>query len=295
MRAVSAFTRSATGDYIQVRFRGSVGWVDQRDIRRASGGGGGGGGVNAPIVNTASGVAYRVTNVNNFASLRTRRSTQSRRLAQVPRGATVITTGQQSVIGNFTWLSVSFNGQRGWMPRRYLRRSGGGNTGGGGGSAPITNAANGVTYFVTNVNSFASLRRAPTTQSARLSRVPRGSTVITTGSQTRSGGYNWLSVSFNGQRGWMPRRFLGRSGGGGGGGGNPTIAFPVGSYRIVNVNNWASLRARTNRSSNRITTVPRGQSVYFNGQRRRANGETWLRVDYAGFVGWMPTQYLRKN
>lgn len=207
LRAVSAFTRSATGDYIQVRYRGSVGWVDQRDIRRASGGGGGGGGGNAPIVNTASGVAYFITNVNNFASLRSRRSTQSTRLAQVPRGATVFTTGRQSVIGNFTWLSVSFNGQRGWMPRRYLRRLGGG----------------------------------------------------------------------------------------GGGGGNPTIAFPVGTYQIVNVNNWASLRARTNRSSNRIITVPRGQSVYFGGQRRRANGETWLRVDYDGFVGWMPTQYLRKN
>lgn len=206
LRAVSPFKSSATGVYIQVSYRGTTGWVDERDIRRASGGGGGGGGA-GPIINTASGVTYFVTNVNNWASLRSSRSTQSSRLARVPRGSSVVTAGQQSSAGGYTWINVYFQGMRGWMPRRYLTRSGGG----------------------------------------------------------------------------------------GGGGGNPTASFPVGFYQIVNVNNWASLRSRASRSAGRITTVPRGQNVYFGGQRRRSGGETWLRVEYSGLTGWMPTQYLRAN
>ena len=290
MTATSGFKPTATGVYLQVNYNGVSGWIDERFIRETTGG------VSTPPppTNVASGITYNVVNVANWASLRQTTSTQSARLAQVPRGAVVVTTGQQVQSGGLTWLSVSFGGIQGWMPTKYLGQ------GGAPTPPPTTTVASGITYNVVNVNNWASLRRSNSSKSRRLARVPRGATVVTTGQQVQSGGLTWLSVSYSGIQGWMPTRYLGQGGAvtprnpvNTSTGGNR--AYPVGQYRIVNVNNWASLRASPNRSARRLTTVPRGHVVEHYGERSRAGGELWLRVQRGGLTGWMPVQYLALN
>lgn len=202
MKAISAFKNTATGNYIQVNHQGVIGWVEESDIVIDSGG------VIAPTEGTANGVRYSIKNVNNWASLRSTSSTQSDRLAKVPLGAVVFTTGQKIFSGGLTWLSVDYNGLNGWIPTKFLRKGG----------------------------------------------------------------------DFAGKK---PVK--------------PGSAYPVGEYRIVNVDNWASMRSQANRSAGRIRKVPRGQIVFHSGERRRAGGEIWLRVDLGGSSGWIPTQYLSLN
>ena len=290
MTATSGFRGTATGVYLHVNYNGVLGWIEEGFIRETTGGAQ----TPPPTTTVASGVTYNVVNVANWASLRQATSTQSVRLAQVPRGAAVVTTGQQVQSGGLTWLSVSFGGIQGWMPTKYLGQ------GGAPTPPPTTNAASGISYNVVNVNNWASLRQLNSTNSRRLARVPRGAAVVTTGQQVQSGGLTWLSVSYNGIHGWMPTKYLGRGGAvapknpvNTGSGANG--AYPAGDYRIVNVNNWASLRASPNRSARRVTTVPRGHIVEYFGERSRSGGELWLRVQRGDLIGWMPVQYLALN
>ena len=319
--AVAGFRGSASGVYLKVDFYTHIGWVDHRHIRPDSTGTAQTptptsptgtaqppvptGTAQTPPTNVSSGVTYNVVNVRNWASLRELTSSQSRRLAKVPRGAAVVTSGQQVQSGGLTWLSVSYNGVHGWMPTKYLGQGGfaapGNNPAPVSTQGPTTNVASGTTYNVINVRNWASLRQTNSAQSRRLARVPRGAAVVTSGQQVQSGGLTWLSVSYNGVHGWMPTKYLGQGGfaapannpvnNGSGANG----AYPVGQYRIINVNNWASLRVSPSRSAGRVTTIPRGHVVDHYGERSRAGGELWLQVVSGGFTGWMPVQYLGLN
>lgn len=214
----------------------------------------------------------------------------------LPRGASMVAISGFNTTATGVYLQVNYNGASGWVDERFIRRVGGG------APAPTTNVAVGVSYNVVNVNNWASLRQSTSTQSARIARVPLGAVVVTTGQQVQLGGRTWLSVSYGGIQGWMPTNFLGQGGfngngtdNAGNGQANPNGAYPVGQYRIINVNNWASMRAFPSRSAGRVTTVPRGQLIYHDGERSRAGGELWLRVQFSGFSGWMPVQYLGLN
>ena len=215
----------------------------------------------------------------------------------VPAGAVMTATSGFNPTATGVYLQINYNGVSGWIDERFIRQATGG------APVPTTNVASGITYNVINVNNWASLRQTNSTQSRRLARVPRGAVVVTTGQQVQSGGLTWLSVSYNGIQGWMPTRYLGQGGGvvtpapnnpvvnGSGANG----AYPVGQYRIINVNNWASMRAFPSRSAGRVTTIPRGHVVDHYGERSRSGGELWLRVESGGFSGWMPVQYLGLN
>ncbi|MEP1444340.1 MAG: SH3 domain-containing protein [Hyphomicrobiales bacterium] len=215
----------------------------------------------------------------------------------VPRGAVMTATSGFNPTATGVYLQVNYNGVSGWIDERFIRQ------GTGGARNPVTNVASGITYNVINVNNWASLRQRNSTQSRRLARVPRGAVVVTTGQQVQSGGLTWLSVSYNGVQGWMPARYLGQGGGvvtpapnnpvNNGSGGNG--AYPTGQYRIINVDNWASLRVSPSRSAGRVTKMPRGSVVDHYGERSRAGGELWLKVVSGGYTGWMPVQYLGLN
>ena len=213
----------------------------------------------------------------------------------VPRGAVMTATSGFKISATGVYLQVNYNGASGWIDERFIRQTTGDAT------VPTTNVASGITYNVVNVSNWASLRQTNSTKSRRLARVPLGAAIVTTGQQVQSGGLTWLSVSYNGIQGWMPTRYLGQ-GGFAAPGNNPVDngsgangAYPVGQYRIINVNNWASLRVSPSRSAGRVTTIPRGHLVDHYGERSRAGGELWLRVESGGFSGWMPVQYLGLN
>ncbi|MEL6967292.1 MAG: SH3 domain-containing protein [Pseudomonadota bacterium] len=203
LNAVSAFGSYATGDYIQVRYRGSVGYVDARSIRRGFGNAGTGGGGGSTI-NVASGVAYTVVNVQNWASLRSNTSTQSQRITRVSRGGQVFTTGLQVQRSGYTWLSVRYRGMRGWMPKRYLSSFAPTNNGTGTAGTAYPEGK----YSIVNVNNWASLRSRASRGSARITTVPRGDFVYHGGQRRRSGGEVWLRVSYQGMSGWMPVEYL---------------------------------------------------------------------------------------
>ena len=293
LQVISPMRITASGVSIQVVYQDKVGWVWEGNLRPSNA-------VNKPrITEVNSGINLIITNVNNWASLRQSTSTQSQRLAKVPRGALVVTTGQIAETPGNSWQSVSYNGIHGWIPHKFLTQAANQPslqpqtfT-----PTPPVGVQAGVSYTVTNVNSWASLRSSTSTKSQRIAKVPLGAPVVTTGQQAQGpGGLTWLSVSYSGLSGWMPRKYLAQQGSGTGANGNglanPSGAYPVGNYSIINVNNWASLRSSASRSAGRLAKVPRGQSVYYNGVRDRVGGELWFNVQYGGLTGWMPEQYL---
>lgn len=63
-------------------------------------------------------------------------------------------------------------------------------------------------------------------------------------------------------------------------------------YKIINVNNWASLRERPSRQARRLAKVLRGDQVIATGDYRDTPSTIWLEVFYDGETGWIPGDYL---
>lgn len=64
-------------------------------------------------------------------------------------------------------------------------------------------------------------------------------------------------------------------------------------YQIVNVKNWASLRATPSTKAQRLVKVPRDETVVANGPTHQTIYHEWIQVHYDGRTGWIPTDYLQ--
>lgn len=65
------------------------------------------------------------------------------------------------------------------------------------------------------------------------------------------------------------------------------------AYRIVNVKNWASLRAKPSTKAARLAKVPLDEQVIKIGPNHTTIYHEWINVWYAGQTGWIPTDYLQ--
>lgn len=129
---------------------------------------------------------------------------------------------------------------------------------------------------VMNCTQWVSLRSYPSTSAERITIVPLGSHVNSIG---WSNGFN--QVVYNGRTGWILSEYLvsgiiiGDSG-------------AIGEYmKVVNCNEWVSLRNYPNTSASVITRVPLGEWVESVGWQNGFN-----QVNYNGYTGWILTQYL---
>jgi len=126
---------------------------------------------------------------------------------------------------------------------------------------------------VYNVN----LRTEPTTDSARLIVVPRGTRVYVTGFTCE----NWYAVTFGGMNGYMSSEFLAATDAPIT---NTAPAFPLPFVTTDRLN----LRAEPNRSASVHRTVDRDTRVYVTG----VYSDEWFAVTYNNIAGYMSSEFL---
>lgn len=64
------------------------------------------------------------------------------------------------------------------------------------------------------------------------------------------------------------------------------------SYKITNVDHWASLRAKPSTKAQRLAKVPLDAEVVGTGGLQESPTHEWIQVFYNGQTGWIPMRYL---
>lgn len=138
-------------------------------------------------------------------------------------------------------------------------------------SEPVT--AN--TYYVVNVKSHVNLREEPSTDSAILAGVPKGSAVQSTGEVTD----NFMRVEYDGKTGYIHSKYLDK--------GTPTEIW----LTVVNCSTGVSLRETASKKADKLADVALGEKV--RSFDHEENG--FLEVEYMGVRGYILKEYLEEE
>ena len=216
----------------------------------------------------------RVINCEEWVSLRARPDKSSARLATVPLGAYV-----EGYYYNSEFVECYYNGQWGYILSTYLSN----------GNASSSASSHGGNYLgkmtVINCNEFVTLRASPSTSARAVTRVAKGEVVD-------AYYYNgtFAHCYYNGLEGYILSSYLGS----GASPSSPSYGFVgycggdyMGCLRVINCDEWVSLRARPDKSSARLATVPLGAYVegyYYNSE--------FVECYYNGQWGYILSTYL---
>ena len=190
----------------------------------------------------------QVINCNEWVSLREYPNKNSNRLTTVPLGAYV-----DGYYYNSEFVECYYNGQWGYILSTYLSN----------GNSSSSAASFDSNYLgkkmVINCNEFVTLRSGPSTSASAVTRVAKGEEVDCYY-------YNdtFTYCYYNGLSGYILSRYLGTSGSYGGGY-TPSYGYCNGEYmgrlRVINCQEWVSLRQYASKDSARLATVPLGAYV----------------------------------
>jgi len=193
-----------------------------------------------------------VVNCDEWVSLRKAADTSSDRIVKVPLGMSVT---QCSVLPNgFSYCE--YEGLYGYILTKYLAKD------------PST----GTTMYIGNCQEWVSLREVAAAGGARLMRVPLGEEV--TVYRTLSKGYSLCKA--RGVYGYILSEYL-------------VSGYVENGYRYVtNCEEWVSLRALPDSTSQRLAKVPLGAQVRW----LEVHSSGYTRCLYQGTVGYIRTEYL---
>ena len=194
-----------------------------------------------------------VINCNEFVTLRAKPSTSASSITKVAKGQQV-----DAYYYDGTFCRCIYNGMTGYILSKYL----------GSGSS-----SKGL-MVVDNCVSWVSLRSYASTKAPLVTTVPLGSTVSVYGSDGQ-----FYHCGYKGYSGYILKKYLSPA--------DEDSENLMGKMRIVNCENWVSLRTYPSTSSQRETTIPLGATVtayYFN--------DTFAEVTYNGYHGYVLRKYL---
>lgn len=232
----------------------------------------------------------RYVNVKEGSNLNLREgaSTETAIIGKLPRGTAVTVYSEQD-----GWAKVNVNGKEGYVCTDYLtdQQMGPGvspaETGLAITSAPENtvqynySAQTTVKYVNVNPGSNLHLRQGPSTSTAILDKLPRG-TQLTVYSEENG----WAKVKVNGKEGYVSTQYVSST--------KPASgvqeAQAVTKYVNVNPGSRLNLRANPGTSSAIIDQLPRGAKVTVYSE---ANG--WAKVKANGKEGYMSTKYLSSS
>ena len=129
--------------------------------------------------------------------------------------------------------------------------------------------------YVVKCNEYITLRTSPSTSAAEIIKIPLGASV----GYISDADNGFYKVSYNGQRGYALAAYLSSA---------PEKALSN-SMRVVNCDEWISLRKTPSTDATRITTIPLGAIVEFLGMAE--NG--FYKIRYNGYVGYALASYLQ--
>lgn len=214
-----------------------------------------------------AGTVMYVVNCSEWVSLRSSPSTSAARVAKVPLGAAVIDC--QPATTTFTYCT--YNGASGYVLTEYLSVN-----------APYAGGSDGYVgeMRVVNCNEWVSLRSRPSTSSARIAKVPLGAVLM----ECTRYSSQFIYGNYNGQWGYVLSEYLSRV---------PEQVTEgqgyVGEMRVVNCDEWVSLREGPSTSASRIIAVPLGAIV----ENCAWYSSNFICCEYNGMVGYILSSYLQ--
>lgn len=241
---------SATNGFVKCRYDGQTGFILAKYLQTTSEPS------SAKVLPN-----QQVTNCKSWVSLRQNADTSSKRLAQVPLGATVKSC---VLMGDF--VKCTYNGQSGYILAKYLKDA----------ASPSTSSAEDLTgeARVVNCNSYVSLRETSSTGARRLAKVPLGAYVVAEGSVSNG----FVKVQYKGQTGYILGKYLKKSNTG-----NVSLA----DQRVTGCINWVSLRREPSTSADRLAKVPLGAKV-----TDCVRNGAFVKCTYSGQTGYILAKYL---
>ncbi|RGY99444.1 SH3 domain-containing protein [Clostridium sp. AM58-1XD] len=220
--------------------------------------------------NTTQYPTYFVANCDEFITLRTEPDTSAAAILQIPYGSPVsyVETADNG------FYKIIYNGHTGYGLASYLSTT-----------QPEPNskaaapAASYKTYYVTNCDEWISLRKSPSTGADRITTIPYGAAVSFVENSTNG----FYKIIYNGHTGYALASYLSTS---------VPASKAAASYRsakVVNCEEWISLRVSPNTKADKYTEIPLGAyvTVISTGE---ANG--FWKIQYGGYEGYALGQYL---
>lgn len=215
----------------------------------------------------------QVINCEEWVSLRERPDKNSDRLAIVPLGAYV-----DGYYYNSEFVECYYNGQWGYILSTYLSS----------GNASSSASSYGSNYLgkktVINCNEFVTLRSQPSTSASAVTRVAKGEEV-----DCYYYNSTFTHCYYNGMSGYILSKYLGTSSGYNGY--NSSYGYCNGDYlgclRVINCQEWVSLRQYASKNSDRLAIVPLGayvEAYYYNSE--------FVYCYYNGLWGYILSTYL---
>ena len=223
-------------------------------------------------------------------NLRKYGSTNSARLAVVPKGINLSYTDTYSGSNGVTWYQVSYAGESGWIMGNYVTLTNGGTTSGGSTSSGSTSSGSTGGEGTLRTSVSVNLRKYASTGSARLGVVPKGITLSFTDTYTTSKGITWYQVRYGGHTGWLMGTYVsvtsstGGSSTGSGSSGSTTDAA-IGAVSITK----PGTRVRNAPNGEKTGYVlSKGSVVDLLAQPTSAGGYTWYKIRMSsGLVGYV--------
>lgn len=201
-----------------------------------------------------------VVNCEEWVSLRDYPSTSAARKVKVPLGETV----DDCVRAGNGFIYCNYRGISGYILSKYLSRT------------PNEAGRTMGDMVVMNCDEWVSLRNAPSKTAARLLKVPLGEVVY----DCVEASNGFIACSYKETRGYILEEYLE--------GFADDMGYYLGEMTIVNCDEWVSLREGPSSSSDRLTKIPLGATVY----ECYLWSDEFAYCEYAGMGGYVKTQYL---
>lgn len=202
-----------------------------------------------------------VVNCSDWVTLREYASTSADSVAKVPLGARV-----EAYYFDSQFTECYYRGRHGYILSTYL-------SDGSSGSQSSSSSGYLGKRTIVNCNEFVTLRKYASTSAPTVTKVAKGQEVDAYYYDGR-----FCRCFYNGLEGYILSEYLG----GGGSEGDY-----LGTMRIVNCDDWVTLRSRPSTDAGTVTRVPWGEKVeayYYNG--------TFAECYYRGMHGYILTRYL---
>lgn len=214
-----------------------------------------------------------VVNCNNWISLRKSPSTSATRLKEIPLGASCSFIEEASN----GFYKVIYNGTTGYALAQYLTTDKSAVTS----SAPVVQSESSQgTLWVVNCEEWISLRSSANTSASRLAKIPLGASCEYLGSASNG----FYKVRYNGTTGYALSQYLSSQTSSYSSGSSPSTT----TLRVVNCEEWISLRSSASTSASRLDKIPLGATCEYLGSA--SNG--FYKVRYNGTTGYALSQYL---
>ncbi len=152
-------------------------------------------------------------------------------------------------------------------------------------AAPSSNTSVIATYYVVNCRESITLRAAPSTSAAEIVQIPLGAPV----GYIENAGNGFYKINYNGRVGYSLAAYLSASKQDAIRDQQPPAGNNTRTARVVNANEYITLRSTPSTSASEVTKIPAGAYVTYLG---RESGDFYY-IEYNGMRGYGLKSYLQ--